>query len=68
MLGDATLGVAALWPLVGEEPPVDRYLARRDRRDEWCARIVDGATAYGLPLLADPAPPLIDYLHNDPAG
>lgn len=68
MLGDATLGVAALWPLVGEEPPVDRYLARRDRRDEWRARIVDGATAYGLPLLAGAAPPLVDYLHNDPAG
>jgi hypothetical protein len=66
MLGDATLGEGALWPLAGQEPPVDRYLARRDRRDEWRTRIVDGAAAYGLPLLADPAPPLIDYLHNDP--
>jgi Apea-like HEPN len=68
MLGDATLGAGALWPLVGEEPPVDRYLARRDRRDEWRARIMDGAAAYGLPLLVDGAPPLVDYLHNDPAG
>lgn len=66
MLGDPTLGDDALWPLVGDEPPVDRYLARKDRRDEWRAKIVDGAAAYGLPLVADPAPPLIDYLHNDP--
>jgi hypothetical protein len=66
LLGDATLGDGALWPLSGEEPPVDRLLTRRDRRDEWRARIVDGAAAYGLPLLADAAPPLIDYLHNDP--
>jgi hypothetical protein len=34
MLGDARLGDDPPWPLVGEEPPVDRYLARRDRRDE----------------------------------
>lgn len=68
MLGDATLGDGALWPLSGEEPAVDRSLARRDRRDEWRGRIVDGAAAYGLPLLAQVAPPLIDYLHNDPGG
>jgi hypothetical protein len=65
LLADPTLG-DVLWPVVGDEPPVDRYLARKDRRDEWRARIVDGAESYGLPLLADPAPPLIDYLHNDP--
>jgi hypothetical protein len=27
---------------------------------------VDGAAAYGLPLLAAEAPPLIDYLRDDP--
>jgi Apea-like HEPN len=61
MLADPRLGTP-LWPLVGDDTPVDRFLARRDRRDEWRARIVDGAAAYGLPLLADAAPPLIDYL------
>jgi len=66
LLGDATLGDGALWPLSGEEPAVDRLLARKDRRDEWRARIVDGAAEYGLPLLADPAPPLIDSLDNEP--
>jgi hypothetical protein len=45
---------------------VDRLLVRKDIRDQWRARIVDGAAAYGLPLLGDPAPPLIDYLYNDP--
>jgi hypothetical protein len=68
MLGDVTLKDGALWPLTGEEPAVDRLMARKDRRDEWRARIVDGAAAYGLPLLAERAPPLIDYLHNDPGG
>ncbi len=33
MVGGATLGDGALWPLVGKQPPVDRYLARSDRRD-----------------------------------
>lgn len=61
MLADPRLGTP-LWPLVGDETPVDRFLARRDRRDEWRARVVAGAAAYGLPLLADAAPPLIDYL------
>jgi len=61
MLADETLGTP-LWPLIRDETPVDRLLARRDKRDEWRARIVNGAAAYGLPLLADPAPPLIDYL------
>jgi hypothetical protein len=65
MLGDDSLGVV-LWPLIGDEPPIDRYLARKDRRDEWHARIIGGAAAYGLPLLARPAPPLVDYLHHDP--
>jgi hypothetical protein len=60
MLADEGLGTP-LWPLRGDSG-VDRSLARRDRRDEWRARIVAGAAAYGLPLLADAAPPLIDYL------
>jgi Apea-like HEPN len=63
MLADERLGTP-LWPLIGDETPVDRLLARRDKRDEWRARIVEGAAAYGLPLLADPAPPLIDYLNR----
>jgi hypothetical protein len=63
MLGDDRVG-APLWPLTGRETKVDRFLVRRDGRDEWRGRIVDGATAYGLPLLAAPAPTLIDYLHN----
>jgi hypothetical protein len=66
LLGDATLDGGALWPLTGREPVVDRLLVRKDVRDQWRTRIVDGAATYGLPLLADPAPPLIDYLHNDP--
>ena len=66
LLGDASLDGGALWPLSGEEPAIDRLLVRRDVRDKWRARIVDGAAAYGLPLLAEPAPPLIDYLYNDP--
>ncbi|MDP9225482.1 MAG: HEPN domain-containing protein, partial [Actinomycetota bacterium] len=68
LLGDVQLKGGALWPLTGEEPAVDRLLARKDRRDEWRARIVDGAAAYGLALLAEQAPPLIDYLRNDPDG
>lgn len=63
MLGDDRVGVP-LWPLTGRETKVDRFLVRRDARDEWRQRIVDGATAHGLPLLAAPAPPLIDYLHT----
>jgi hypothetical protein len=66
LLGDETLDGGALWPLTSEEPLVDRLLVRRDVRDQWHARIVGGAAAYGLPLLAEPAPPLIDYLYNDP--
>ena len=68
MLGDDRLG-PPLWPLTpraGREVKVDLSLVRRDHRDEWRGRIVSGAAAYGLPLLAEMAPPLIDYLHHDP--
>jgi Apea-like HEPN len=66
LLADPDLDGGALWPLKGQEPVVDRLLVRRDVRDRWHSRIVEGAAAYGLPLLASAAPPLIDYLHNDP--
>jgi hypothetical protein len=63
MLSDPTLGTP-LWPIVGNQPPVDRWLVRRDKRHELRERIVAGAVSYGLPLLADPAPALVDYLHR----
>jgi hypothetical protein len=63
MLADPSVG-EPLWPLRGETK-VDRFLVRQDERDRWRARIADGAARYRLPLLAEPAPPLIDYLHND---
>ena len=65
LLGDSLLG-APLWPFVpvgGKQIKVDRFLVRADSRAEWRERIVTGAAAYGLPLLADPAAPLIDYLN-----
>jgi hypothetical protein len=63
LLADDLLG-APLWPLTGQETKVDRFLVRRDSLGEWRQRLMDGAAAYGLPLLAQPAPPLIDYLHT----
>lgn len=63
LLADPNVG-DPLWPLTGNETKVDRILVRRDQRDAWRERIAAGAAAYGLPLLADPAPPLIDYLHR----
>jgi hypothetical protein len=66
MLGDNRLG-EPMWPLAGKEIKVDRFLVRRDARDAWRERIVAGASAYRLPLLADPAPPLIDYLRGPDA-
>jgi hypothetical protein len=63
MLGDDRLATP-LWPLTGNEVKVDRFVVRRDARDGWRERIVAGAAVCGLPLLADPAPPLIDYLHG----
>jgi hypothetical protein len=63
MLGDNRLG-EPLWPLAGDDAAVDRTLVRRDTRDEWLARIVGETATFGLPLLADPAPPLINYLHT----
>lgn len=61
MLADESLGTP-LWTLVGDDAAVDRSLVRRDHRDRWRERIVAGATSYGLQLLADPAPPLIDTI------
>ena len=63
MFADPKLG-EPLWPLAGNEPQVDRCLVRKDRRDEWHERILAGAAAYGLPLLARAAPPLIDTLER----
>lgn len=65
MLGDTRDGLKPLWPLTGGDAEVDRSLVRRDTRDEWRQRIVDTATAYGLPLLAEAAPPLVDYLRHE---
>jgi hypothetical protein len=71
LLADTRCG-DALWPLVGNQVAVDRYLVRQDTRGEWCQRLVDEASALGLPLLVEPAPPLLDYLHrgqpNDPVA
>jgi hypothetical protein len=50
-------------PFTGTPPKVDLGLVRRDTRDAWHERIVGSATAYGLPLLAVDAPPLVDTLH-----
>lgn len=61
MLGDEGLG-SPLWPFRKPEVKVDRLLVRRDCRDSWRERIVSGAAEFGLPLLADHAPPLFDYL------
>ena len=65
MLGDTRDGLKPLWPLTGGDAKVDRSLVRRDTRDEWRQRIVDTAAAYGLPLLAEAAPPLVDYLRHE---
>lgn len=71
LLADTRCG-DALWPMVGNQVPVDRYLVRQDKRDEWCRRLVDEASALGLPVLVEPAPPLVDYLYrgqpNDPVA
>ena len=64
LLGDARLG-PALWPLVGDTIPVDRNLVRNDKREEWCQRLVGEAADLGLPLLVEPAPPLVDELHQE---
>ena len=60
MLGDEELG-APLWPFA-RDVKVDQFMVRRDSRDAWRDRIVSGAEAYGLPLLASAAPPLLDFL------
>jgi hypothetical protein len=61
LLADTRCG-AALWPLVGNQVAIDRHLVRQDKRAELCQRLVDEAGALGLPLLVEPAPPLVDYL------
>ena len=61
MLADDRVATPPLWPWTGNQPSVDLALTRRDSRDKWRARIVEGAEAYGLPLLATQAPPLVDY-------
>lgn len=62
MLADTSLG-EPLWPLRGDTK-IDRALVRKDERDRWRQRIADGADKYTLPLLVEPAPPLIDYLRT----
>jgi hypothetical protein len=52
-----------VWDVNGVDDGVDIALIRPDKRKEWRQRIVDGASALTLPLLAEEAPPLIDYLH-----
>jgi hypothetical protein len=61
MLGDDRLG-PPLWPFA-KDVKVDRFLVRKDSRGAWRDRIVAGAEAYGLPLLASQAPRLVD-LHE----
>jgi hypothetical protein len=63
LLADDRLG-SPLWPLIGDEVPVDRYMTRSDKRREWRRRLVSEARSLGLPLLIEPAPPLVDYLHR----
>lgn len=66
LLGDDRIGTAP-WPLKpvgGKETQVDLALVRRDQRDAWRKHIVATADAYGFPLMARKAPPLIDYLHR----
>jgi hypothetical protein len=40
-------------------------LVQPDARMDWRNTIVSNAAAYGLPVLATAAPPLVDYLHPD---
>ena len=63
LLADSSVG-EPLWPARGD-PKVDLLLVRKDERDRWRTRLAEGAANLGLPLLASPAPPLVDYLHND---
>jgi len=63
LLADTLCG-DPLWPLVGDPVAVDRFLVRQDKREEWCQRLVDEANALGLPLLVEPAPPLVDFLYR----
>ncbi len=63
MLRDDRLG-PPIWPFVGMKGDVDLKLAVKSERDAWRARVVAGATTYGLPLLVEPAPPLVDYRHG----
>jgi hypothetical protein len=63
LLADTRCG-EPLWPLRGNQVAVDRCLVRPDKREQWCQRLVDEAAALSLPLLIEPAPPLIDYLHR----
>ena len=66
LLGGDRIGTAP-WPLKpvgGKETQVDLALARRDQRDAWRKHIVATADAYGFPLMARKAPPLIDSLHR----
>ncbi len=63
MLGDDRLG-PPIWPFVGMKGDVGLKLAVKSERDAWRARVVAGATTYGLPLLVEPAPPLLDYRHG----
>lgn len=65
MLADTRCG-DVLWPLIGKPvPSVDQSLERQDNREEWCQRLVDEANALGLPLLVEPAPPLVDSHNRD---
>jgi hypothetical protein len=63
LLADTRCG-DALWPLLGNQAAVDRCLVRKDEREAWCQRLIDETDALGLPLLIEPAPPLIDYLRR----
>jgi hypothetical protein len=60
----ARLLLADKWPLRGDMA-VDRVLVQPDARMDWRNTIVSNAAAYGLPVLATAAPPLVDYLHPD---
>jgi hypothetical protein len=64
----ARLLLADVWPLVGDNTSVDRFLVRNDTREAWCQQLVGKAADLGLPLLVNPAPPLVDELRTRTAS
>lgn len=63
LLADARDGEEELWPLVGNDVLVDQCLAGENVRALWWQRLAEEANAFGLPLLVEPAPTLVDDLN-----